>query len=106
MNLITNNFTEDDIVYTIDLDDVVYYRCDNQYATGTYFTNGTLYGHTVGGSPVSITTKVVGFASSNAEFPIIEKFVSKENDKSYSYIADFGTFSDGKYSTLLKNITR
>ena len=106
LNLISSSFTNEDSVYITNADDTIFYTADQKEITDSYRTHGTLYQYKVGGSAITIISKVLDVLTNDskycdAEHPIIRTYVSNEE---YDYVVNYGTFVEGEYTTLISNI--
>jgi len=94
-------------IYITTQPDTIYYISDMKEIKDTYLVKGVLYKYTIGEKPVKIMNDAQDVCpfnvnETNAEHPIIRKFVKTEEDDDGDTIvfSEFGTLSNGKYVTV------
>lgn len=109
LNLVCNDFSEDDLLYTTDKSNVIYYITKKTDIDDSYSHKGTLYRYTVGEEPLRIAEDVMSlmrddlpsYISSSA--PVICQYVSH---KDIDFVVNFGTIENDKFVVKAQNAER
>ena len=106
LNLITNQISDDYVVFTTDKPDTIYYITNREYIDGAYRSKGTAYQFVVGTEPIELAKNILSVSendkeSISAEKPILKQYISHQDVICNVNIA---TCVEGKYEELISSV--